>query len=192
MKTPTALSIALTGACAFGCSDYRMRGVEHPPVAAFDVTSEEAATICVFRPHGLGTSVVAPVSDNGTVVGATEGSSYFCYLAEPGKHKLRAADAPALTLEVDVGEQYHVVHELNVAKDRLVRVTSESAQGLASYCNFMSLRQTPEGVAVPAALAVARAEPSVREQQVAKAIAQPAPQAPKPGVVSASNPRSTQ
>jgi hypothetical protein len=155
-----AIAAVLLSPAVCACSEYRTRSVEHPPIPAFSATSTEHATICVFRPHGLGRSVIAPVSDNGAIVGATDGSSHFCYLAEPGMHRVRTADAPQLELTVSAGTHYFVMHDLNVGPDKLTRITPESARQLAAYSDYALLRATPRGIPVPAELAVARAEPA--------------------------------
>lgn len=54
------------------------------------------------------TSLVAiamtfPTRDNGALVGATSGPTYFCYLAEPGEHEV--------VVEADERETAHLVAE---------------------------------------------------------------------------------
>jgi hypothetical protein len=40
----------------------------------------------VLRPQWIAAAVTAPVHDNGRLVGATRGPTYFCYAAQPGHH----------------------------------------------------------------------------------------------------------
>lgn len=183
---------AVIGACALlvGCSGYRMERAAAPSLA-LAASSSGQANICVFRPHGLGTSVVSPVSDNGVLVGATEGSSYFCYLAEPGKHQIKTADAPKLSLEVVAQRDYYLAHDLNVGPDTLVRITRQSAQQLTAWCGSMQVGSAPKDVVMMKAGAVARAE--VPRAQPARAIAtkqlQPgSPSSPQAGAVAANRP----
>lgn len=142
-----------------GCSEYRVQRAAQDPSSRLSSHQGAQATVCVFRAHGLGTSVVAPVTDNGVVVGATEGSSYFCYPAEPGRHELRVSDAPAVSLDVVAGKGYYLVHDLNVAQDSLFSITQESAHELSAWCDELELARAPEAVAVLERGAVARAEP---------------------------------
>jgi hypothetical protein len=141
---------------ATGCLGYQLESTTTAP-SAFSRPSEKSGKICVFRPHGLGTSVVAPVSDNGAIVGATEGSSYFCYLAEPGSHRIRTGDAPPLVFDVEEHREYYVAHDLNVGKDGLIRITRESAHQLSSWCNNMVVERAPASVSVLKTGMVARA-----------------------------------
>ncbi|HVJ21646.1 MAG TPA: hypothetical protein VM686_39850 [Polyangiaceae bacterium] len=136
-----------------GCSDYRTQRAVVAPVAA-----PGQATICVFRPHGLGASVVSPVSDNGAIVGATDNSSYFCYLAEPGPHRIKTADAPTLSLDAKEGKSYYLAHDLNVAADKLTRIKKESADALSAYCSHVEVQAAPQGVAILKQGQIARAD----------------------------------
>lgn len=54
------------------------------------------------------------VRDNGRVVGATRGSSYFCYLAAPGEHQITSVDddtGPTL-LRASEGARYWIHQEV--------------------------------------------------------------------------------
>jgi hypothetical protein len=141
-----------------GCSGYRMQRAADAPSAPFSAPPRGLSTICVFRPHGLGTSVIAAVSDNGTIVGATDGSSYFCYHAEPGRHRIRVADAPKLALDVKQAKSYYFAHDLNIGADTLTRITRGSAEALSAFCADVELSEAPEGVAILRRGAVARAD----------------------------------
>lgn len=141
-----------------GCSDYRTQRVAASPSASFAAPPAGLSTICVFRPHGLGSSVTAPVSDNGTIVGATDDASYFCYQAEPGPHRIRTADAPPLSIDAKEGRSYFLAHDLNVGPDTLLRVTRGSAEALTAWCGEIELRAAPQGVAIFKRGDVARAD----------------------------------
>jgi hypothetical protein len=141
-----------------GCSGYRTQRAIAAPDASFAAPAAGLATICVFRPHGLGASVVAPVSDNGAIVGATANSSYFCYQAEPGPHRILTADAPKLVLNATEGKTYYLAHDLNVGRDALVRIKQGSAQALTAWCGPIELRAAPPGVAVLKRGQIARAD----------------------------------
>lgn len=154
MKIAT-VAAALVCSSLAACSGYGLRDGATPARVA--KPSQEHASVCVFRPHGLGRSVVAAVADNGAIVGATEGSSYFCYQAEPGEHRLRTADATPVVLQAQAGQSYYFVHDLNVGADELVRVNGATADQLTAYCEYRLLGVTPANVRLPEEGAVARA-----------------------------------
>lgn len=151
------------GSLLAGCSEYRVQRPAQEPSARLAAQQETQSIICVFRHHGLGTSVVAPVTDNGVVVGATEGSSYFCYAAEPGRHELRVSDAEVVSLDVVAGRGYYLLHDMNVTQDRLFLITQQSASELSAWCDELELVRTPEAVVVLERGAVARARPVTEE-----------------------------
>ena len=136
-----------------GCSDYRTQRTTASAARSFSAPAPGLATICVFRSHGLGASVVSPVSDNGAIVGATENASYFCYQAEPGPHRIRTADAPKLVLDAKDGESYYLAHDMNVGADALIRIKKESAAALSSFCGEVELRAVPRPQQGPTRLA---------------------------------------
>jgi hypothetical protein len=154
-RVALATSILIIGG---GCSGYRTQRAVADPTSPFAVPSAGRAAICVFRPHGLGASVVSPVSDNGSIVGATSDSSFFCYDAEPGPHRIRTADAPGLAIDVMEGRSYFLAHDLNVGPDTLIRVKRESAEALRAWCGEVEVNAAPRGVAVLKRGEIARAD----------------------------------
>ncbi|MBS2012019.1 MAG: hypothetical protein JST00_03975 [Deltaproteobacteria bacterium] len=82
-------------AFASGCSSYAIAPPQAPVLHPFeDIASEGFARVCVIRNNGLYARAVTFVThDNGVLVGATKGGTYYCYQAEPGRHEL--------TLEAD-------------------------------------------------------------------------------------------
>lgn len=157
MKIVTVVAALVVCSSVGACSGYGMRDGAAPEFAGVSKASPQHASVCVFRPHGLGTSVVATVSDNGAIVGATEGSSYFCYDAEPGQHQLRTADAAPVVVDAKAGQRYFFAHDLNVGRDELVRVSATTADQLVAYCEYRLLRSAPGNIPLPAEGAVARA-----------------------------------
>jgi hypothetical protein len=81
----TILLLLLAAACAG-------RGRAARVTAELGEVPARAARICVLRPSTLARDVTMEVRDNGRLVGATRGASYFCYLAEPGEHQLASID----------------------------------------------------------------------------------------------------
>jgi hypothetical protein len=95
-----ALAAVLLVACA--------RPAEEPSVP------KGSAQVCVLRPESLASDVTMEVKDNGRVVGATRGSSYFCYLAAPGEHQISSIDddtGPTL-LRASDGARYWIHQEV--------------------------------------------------------------------------------
>ena len=89
-----------------------MLGCARPP--AEPAPPKGSAEICVLRPESLAEGVTMEVRDNGRIVGATRGSSYFCYLAAPGEHQITSIDddtGPTLLRAAD-GARYWIHQEV--------------------------------------------------------------------------------
>lgn len=67
-----------------------------------------AAQVCVVRPDGLASHVSMPIRDNGRLVGATRGTTFFCYLARTGDHQITSSDDDTgpLLLRAKSGARY--------------------------------------------------------------------------------------
>ena len=145
-----------------GCYSYGLRQPATPPVDAFGpVTSD--ARICVLRPHWLASAVTAPVHDNGQLVGATRGPSYFCYAAQPGRHEItsKADSVETATIDVQPGQRYYL-HQIvdnivGFVRTRLAWVVEDEAHKMVKECEYRELvqvpgnEQPPSGAPVPAA-----------------------------------------
>jgi hypothetical protein len=156
-----------------GCTGYGVSVAKSPPVAAFAPPPDGSATVCVFRPHGLGMSVITPVTDNGQLVGGTETQGYFCYLADPGQHQVRVDDAPPIAFRVEAGDSLYFRHEFHRGPDKLVPIDRAAASDLAKQCDYMVLDEAPEGRRAPALIARAPAqrtpgEPGVAPNRIAR------------------------
>ncbi len=74
-----------------GCSPYLL-GV--PPEDATLVTQpftnyiDSMASVCVIRSSPIARDVTFLVRDNNVLVGATRGPTFFCYRAQPGRHRI--------------------------------------------------------------------------------------------------------
>ncbi|MBI4951614.1 MAG: hypothetical protein HY908_06245 [Myxococcales bacterium] len=152
----TALARALVLAASLaGCSGYSVAtSPTAPPHDAFQRAPMSSGQVCVFRPASIGAALTIPVRDNGVVVGATQGPSYFCYLAGPGAHGLtvEVSDALPLGLWVDAGHRYFVEHQINVGEDRLVPVGEPRARELLQSCDYATVVGAPKGQPLPPAV----------------------------------------
>lgn len=52
---------------------------------------DSMASVCLIRTTPIAAAVVFVVHDNDVLVGATRGASWFCYRAEPGRHRILIA-----------------------------------------------------------------------------------------------------
>ena len=87
-------------------------GCARPPAEPSVPTG--SAQVCVLRPDSFSGDVTMEVRDNGRIVGATRGSSYFCYLAAPGEHQITSIDddtGPTL-LRASEGARYWIHQEV--------------------------------------------------------------------------------
>jgi hypothetical protein len=104
------LAIAVP-ALATGCSSYGLATTESPAVPPFSAVADQAK-VCVMRggpaPAPFYTTVVY---DNGKLVGATKDETYFCYLAQPGKHVIISDGAfgnRTALLTAEAGRRYYL------------------------------------------------------------------------------------
>lgn len=72
------------------------------------------ARVCVIRPDREASGVTMEVRDNGRLVGATRGTTFFCYLAAPGTHQITSVDddtGPTF-LDARAGARYWLHQEI--------------------------------------------------------------------------------
>jgi hypothetical protein len=153
-------ALLLVVACATGCgANYQVVAVEHPPVSALTVAPENKALICVYRNSNLGAALTVAIRDNDQVVGATEGSSWFCYLAEPGRHFLtvEGSDADDLGLVALGGHRKFVELRINMGQDELVVRENADAERVIHELDYLVIEEGPDDQPVPPALPFARA-----------------------------------
>ncbi|HEX9101965.1 MAG TPA: hypothetical protein VF997_07170 [Polyangia bacterium] len=144
-----------------GCYSYGLRKPDTPPVDAF-AEVDGVGEICVLRPHWSAAAVTAVVHDDGQLVGATRGPTYFCYAAEPGHHFIdsKADTVEDATVDVEPGKRYYL-HQIvdnifGVVRTRLAWVTEDEARPLIAKCGYRVLvsvrgdERLPSGAPVPA------------------------------------------
>ncbi|MBK9752821.1 MAG: hypothetical protein IPO88_04800 [Nannocystis sp.] len=76
------------------CSPYRLATPPPDPLAVtqpFTAYLDGMASVCMIRTARIAMAVTFVVRDNDMLVGATRGPSYFCYRAEPGRHRIAIA-----------------------------------------------------------------------------------------------------
>jgi hypothetical protein len=109
-------TVSVLGASAIACSSYRIAEpraeVLHPfaPIPAADGSPSDFARVCVIRTSRFAQAVTFPTWDNGVLVGATRGPTFFCYKAEPGDHTIAIeADEPTrVALRAEGGKSYYL------------------------------------------------------------------------------------
>jgi hypothetical protein len=146
----------MCGLCAVGCTSWHLAEPTGPQVAPFGPAAPAVATVCVVRTSILAQAVVFPTHDNGVLVGATRGPTYFCYLAEPGAHTIdiEADEDAQATLMVAAGGRYFLHEEvdniLGYVKCRAVWVTEEAARALVADSDYQVLSGVPGEERLPA------------------------------------------
>jgi len=81
----------LATASLLACSPYRLAPAPAEPgavVQPFTTYIDGMATVCMIRTAQLALAVTFIVHDNDLLVGATRGPTYFCYRAQPGRHRI--------------------------------------------------------------------------------------------------------
>jgi hypothetical protein len=109
LTPPVALLFVLL-AVAAGCSPY---GVATSDVAALSPFSptDDLAKVCVIRSGFPAPFYATVVHDDGKLVGVTHDETYFCYLAEPGKHVIVSDGAfgtRTADLTAEAGHRYYL------------------------------------------------------------------------------------
>lgn len=127
--------------CFLGCTSWKLAAPSETALRADAPPPKSAAKVCVIRTAVVAIAMTFPTRDNGTLVGATSGPTYFCYLAEPGEHEVvvEADDVETARLVAEPGKSYFLKQEVDFVfgyvKCRTVWVTEDEARGLfrASY-----------------------------------------------------------
>lgn len=157
----TLLLCALLIASA-GCNSYQLRKPDVPPLDAFGGVAGDLAQVCVMRPHWVAWAVTAEVRDNGELVGATRGDTYFCYLVRPGHHRIESETVDATEraeLDAAPGGRYWlhqiVDNYVAVVRTRLQWVDEAAARGLVEKCGYRVLAGVPGDERIPSGEPVA-------------------------------------
>jgi hypothetical protein len=157
--------LLLVVAAGLGCSAYRFTEPKTPPVAPFAPPPAGLAEVCVLRPHLMASAVTFPVRDNGMLVGATRGASYFCYWAQPGNHHIESEgdDVENANLFAVEGVRYylhqHVKNMLGYVTSPLEWVPESEARPMVARCDYRVLEGVPSDAVRPPANPIAAAGP---------------------------------
>ncbi|MCS6914552.1 MAG: hypothetical protein RMK29_03505 [Myxococcales bacterium] len=164
------LCLPLAGACG-----YRLSRVEPPPMDAFAPPPPGLALVCLLRPRLAPSKLVFVVRDNGRLVGATVGSSYFCYYAEPGPHRITSQRTGVIEETVKVleaGQRYYLYQNVDPYPDAtrswLSWTSEQEARGMVGECTYRVLTSVPRQEQAPGRQPRAPADPTL-----ARAAAEP-------------------
>ena len=147
-----------------GCSTYSLMEPNEAPIAAFGPSSTPAATVCVIRPSHWGLAVTFVVHDDSTLVGATKGESYFCYLAEPGPHRVVSSRADSnedfgqVTFHAEAGKRYWLHQGYDSFFGTVLDWVDETrAHPMVEACSYKELVDAPSEEALPTGVPYAHA-----------------------------------
>lgn len=139
---------------AAGCSGYMLVKPDAPPLDPRVSPPPGWAQVCIVRPHWISSAVTLAVRDNDTLVGATRGPSYFCYLAEPGVHHLVSTQADpgalhkpqTLTFAAVPNGTYVLEQRIGaLGIHDLAWVAPERVEDAVSRCGYRLLTEAPDG-----------------------------------------------
>ncbi|MBI4701055.1 MAG: hypothetical protein HY744_07845 [Deltaproteobacteria bacterium] len=136
------------------CGGFAVTHPKQPPLDPFGQPPATYAQVCVVRPAHIGAPLVFPVRDNGTLVGATRGPSYFCYLAGVGHHSItvEGAEPGEVRLTAQPVRRYFIEHEIAGNRRRLVAIDESRARQILRDCDYAMIEAVPEGEAKPPAV----------------------------------------
>lgn len=157
--------LVTVGIAAAGCSGYALRRPPEPPIDARAWPPVGLAQVCVVRPHWLAGAVTLAVHDNGALVGATRGPSYFCYFAEPGVHQIASEEADAGALEqarlttvvLTAGGRYWLHQRVHPFGHRVEWVDDRLGERMVRRAGYRIIAGTPDGEPPPPQPAIVRA-----------------------------------
>ena len=150
---------------AIGCSSYGFVEPRTPPIQPFATPPSDVAQVCVVRPHVIAGAVTFAVRDNGRLVGATRGASYFCYFAMPGTHRITSeGDSVEEATVAMAGASRYYVHQrvknvMGWVTSPLEWVPETEARAMIAKCDYRVLTEVPAGMERPPVNPVAAAMP---------------------------------
>lgn len=147
---------------ATACSSYRIAEPRSAVLHPFAPIPSEFARVCVIRTSHYAQALTFTTADNGTLVGATKGPTFFCYKAEPGRHELRfeADETTSLELVTEGGKSYYVHETIPFAfitRVDAVLVSELVAHDLVDDSTYEVITEGPSNQKVPDAIPYAKA-----------------------------------
>lgn len=142
-----------------GCARPEILFPDIPPIDPLAAPMYGMAQICILRPHTWAMARTVLIEDNGHLVGATRGPSYFCYAAQIGAHTIDALDGTpktGLDIKVAAGQRVFIHHRVGLYSDRLNVESEAQAVELLDKCDYGQLADSParavysESLALPA------------------------------------------
>jgi hypothetical protein len=163
LRSLTRLSILASLGLTAGCASYTLAAPNEPPIEPFGPAPRQAATVCVIRPSHWSLTTMYVVHDDGQLVGGLKGESYFCYLAQPGPHRVmisrgNSIDETAVmtTLHAVRGHRYWLEQRYDYTfGDQLGWIDEEHARLLIDGCIYQELVDAPAEDALPRGVPVA-------------------------------------
>lgn len=140
-----------------GCSGYSLVKPDPVPLDAHAWPPAGWAQVCVLRPHWIAGAVTLTVHDDGMLMGATRGPSYFCYYAEPGPHQISSEEADAGALDsaheirvtLEAGRRYFLHQAIHPLGHVLEWVDDQRGEEMAQRCGYRVLARSPAGEPLP-------------------------------------------
>lgn len=148
-----------------GCGGYSFVEPKTPPIQPFALPPSDLAQVCVVRPHIIAGAVTFAVRDNGRLVGATRGASYFCYFAMPGSHRITSHgdDVEEANVVVLPGNRYYVhqrvKNTMGWVTSPLEWVPETEARAMIRKCDYRVVTEVPGDDVRPPVNPVAAAMP---------------------------------
>ncbi len=135
------------------CSPYRLADPPADPDAVarpFTGYLDGVASVCVIRSARLAMAVTFVVHDNDVLVGATRGPSWFCYRAEPGRHRIaiRSEDGEQrFDVDLEQRARYYLdqglIYRLGFVVPQAAWVDEPTAAALLSQSQHRVLQGAP-------------------------------------------------
>jgi len=160
-------ALAVLTLTAAACSAYRISEPRAEVLHPFAPIPEDFARVCVIRTSALAQAIPFPTLDNGALVGATKGPTFFCYKAEPGEHTLRIeADEPTtVRLHAEGGKSYYLHQKVPFAfvmRCDAEWVSEHKARDLVDDSTYEVITNTPASEHPPDAIPFAKAASRVK------------------------------
>lgn len=181
---PLALLLPILAALS-GCTGYHL---VTNPAPALDLRAPPPAgmaRICVVRPQSRVLSYTAVLHDNGRLVGATQGQTSFCYLAEPGEHRITTEavrKAEEATAYARAGETYYLEQAVDYGTEgvhiSVAWIDPAAAEAAARGCRSVVLTAAPGHEVLPQIGAVLPARPARDTEHGSQAQRASRPRAP--------------